>query len=189
MRRRLRDFVKLTTAVVIIAVFAALQVQLAAAAPGPALALTVTPQRSNPANLVLTAELRGSSTAKQSIDFFVVSTEFGRAMNVGIGSATLGRDGRASVIYAPTWTGSTQFLARLGGLTAKDSLTATATYVVTADTVGALSPAANPARPFLFMGEPFLGLLLGVVALVWLTLIITLLVVVRGLPRLAGHAT
>lgn len=190
MSRSHRDFVTLTTTAVILAVFAALAFQPAALASGPALGLTISPQRSNPSNLVLTAELRGgSSTSGQSIDFFVVSTEFGRAMNVAVGSATLGRDGKASVIYTPTWTGSTQFVARLGGPSEKDSLTATATYVVTAGSVGPLNPAGNPDRPFQFMGEPFLGVLLGVVALVWLTLIITLLVVARRLPRLAGRAS
>lgn len=155
----------------------------------PTLTLTVTTQPSNPVNLVLTTRLQGdSSVGTRSVEFFVVSTEFGQDRNVPIGVATLGKDGSASIIYTPTWSGETRFVVRLAGAPAKDAPTATAMYNVPAGAAGPLYSAANPARPFAFMGQAFQAVLLGVVVLVWLTLTVTLVVVVRGLPRLAPGA-
>lgn len=54
-------------------------------------------------------------------------------------------------------------------------------------TPGRSIPAPTPARPFLFMGEPFLGALLLIVGIVWLTLIVTLVTVIRRLPELANR--
>jgi hypothetical protein len=153
------------------------------------LALSVAPQPGKPGNLLLTSHLQGGSrNGAESVAFFVVTTQFGQDQNVPIGSAKIAGDGTASIIYTPTWSGEQQFVARLSGSAAASALTATADYRVSADAVGPLYAAANPPRPFSFMGSAFLGALLTIVVLVWLTLIITLLVVVRGLPRLAQRS-
>jgi hypothetical protein len=153
------------------------------------LALSVAPQPGKPGNLVLTSHLQGGSrNGAESVAFFVVTTEFGKDQNVPIGSAKIAGDGTARIIYTPTWSGEQQFVARLTGSAAASAPTATADYRVSTDAVGPLYAAANPPRPFSFMGSAFLAALLTIVALVWLTLIITLLVVVRGLPRLAQRS-
>lgn len=188
MSSRVRVLARQLIAAAFIAAAIGLSSSTAAAGSGPSLTLSVTPQRSNPAHLVLTGQLQGAgTTAKQSIAFFVVSTEFGRPLNVSIGSATTGSDGKASMIYTPTWSGETEFVARLAGVPAKEAPTATTIYRVAAADAGPLDTGANPARPFLFMGEPFLGALLAIVGIVWLTLIVTLITVIRRLPQLANR--
>lgn len=153
------------------------------------LALSVAPQAGKPGNLVLTSHLQGGSrNGAESVAFFVVTTQFGQNQNVPIGSAKTAGDGTASIIYTPTWSGEQQFVARLTGSPAANAPTATAHYRVTADAVGPLYAAANPPRPFSFLGNLFVGALLTIVVLVWLTLIVTLLVVARGLPRLARRS-
>jgi hypothetical protein len=139
---------------------------------------------------VLTSHVQGGSgNGAESVAFFVVTTQFGQDQNVPIGSAKIEADGTASIIYTPTWSGEQQFVARLTGSPAANAPTATAHYRVTADALGPLYAAANPPRPFAFLGHLFIGALLTIVVLVWLTLIVTLLVVVRGLPRLAQRST
>jgi hypothetical protein len=170
-------------------------VALAGASAAPVLAdtspltLTLMVERAHDSNdLVLSSHLTGVSKDRpQSIAFFVVSEQFGQPLEVGLGSVAVDKNGDASLEYAPTWSGEQQFVARLEGMDPKDAPAANASYNVTDAAMGPLAAAANPARPFLFMGMPFLGALLGLVAIVWLTLLITLAVVIRRLPRLADR--
>ncbi len=153
-----------------------------------ALTLTVTRAADNPKDLVLSSHLTGAAKdSSPSIAFFVVSDEFGQPLEVSLGSVEVDKNGDASLEYAPTWSGEQQFVARLAGMDRETAPSANASYNVTDRAVGPLAAAANPARPFLFMGMPFLGALLGLVALVWLTLIVTLGAVIRRLPRLADR--
>lgn len=158
-------------------------------APGPILAtLTVEPKPGPSANLVLTAHFTGSaSNAGGSVAFFVVTKEFGKDLNVPIGTAKTSQDGAATINYAPTWNGKEQFVATLtSGLSGTATPTATSYHRVTASAPGPLYATANPLRPFSFLGHVFVGMILTMVALIWLTLIGILVLLACRLPRLAG---
>lgn len=152
----------------------------------PALTLSVAARPHHPAELTLVSRLGSSSDKRgRSVAFFVVSTEFGQHRDVPIGTAETAADGTASVRYKPTWSGTEQFVAKLTGPGAQVPA-ATASYRVTASTPGLLSAGANPARPLAAVGHVFLDVILTIVALVWLGLIITLVLAIGWMPRLAG---
>jgi hypothetical protein len=136
----------------------------------------------------LKAHFTGSaSIPKSSVAFFVVTKEFGHNLNVPIGTAKTSQDGTATINYAPTWNGKEQFIANLtSGLGDAAAPTATSYHQVTASGPGPLYASANPLRPFSLMGHFFVGTILTIVALVWLTLISILLLLARRLPRMAG---
>ncbi len=183
----IRHLTRTLIAAAAIAVFGASAAPAAADSSTPPITLTVAPAPDNPQDLLLTSHLAGATKdSPQSIAFFVVSNEFGQPLEVALGSADVDKDGDASLEYAPTWSGEQEFVARLAGMDPKDAPVANASYDVTDSAVGPLAAGANPGRPFVFMGTPFLGALLGLVAIVWLTLIVTLVTVMRRLPRLAG---
>lgn len=153
------------------------------AAAGSGASLTVTPKPGNPTRLTLVAHLPGS--AGKPVAFFVVSKEFGSARKVPIGVAKAGADGTARIAYTPTWSGAQEFVVRLArpGTGARS---ATAQYRVTASKPGPLSAGANPPRPLASVGHVFLTVILTIVALVWLSLVITLALAFGRLPQLAG---
>ncbi len=157
----------------------------AATAP-TVLTLSVAARPHDPAELTLVSRLQSSSgNGGKSVAFFVVSTEFKQPKDVPIGTAKTAADGTASVSYKPTWSGKEQFVAKLSSAGTQVPA-ATAYYRVTASTPGPLSAAANPARPLASIGHVFLNVILAIVALVWLGLIITLVLAVGWMPRLAG---
>lgn len=154
---------------------------MAAGAVAP-VTLSVSGRPGHPAELILTSRLAGRSGSEGgSVAFFVLSREFGSPANVPIGTAKMAADGTASLTYTPTWSGSEEFLARLPGAHAP---TATAHYDVTASTPGPLYAAANPGKPLASIGVVFLNAIRGVVALIWLSLILILVMVRARMPRL-----
>ncbi len=157
----------------------------AATAPS-VLTLSVAARPHDPTDLTLVSHLQSSSdNGGKSVAFFVVSTQFKQPEDVPIGTAKTAADGTASVSYKPTWSGKEQFVAKLTSPGAQVPA-ATAYYRVTASTPGPLYAAANPARPLSFIGHIFLGVVLTIVALIWLGLIIMLVAAVGWMPRLAG---
>lgn len=159
---------------------------LGAASPAPAdsgASLAVTPKPRDPGRLTLVAHLPG--TAGKSIAFFVVSKEFGPARKVPIGVAKAGPDDAARIAYTPTWSGVQQFVVEPARPHAR-APSATAQYRVTAFKPGPLSASANPPRPLASVGNDFLIVILTVVALVWLSLFITLALAFGWMPHLAG---
>lgn len=117
----------------------------------------------------------------------MVTKEFGGDDDVPIGTASTAPSGAASITYKPTWTGKEQFVAKLtAGASGADAATATSYYRVTTSAPGPLYATANPQRPLSFIGHIFVGTVLAIVALLWLTLIVILLLMARRLPRLAG---
>ena len=159
---------------------------LGAAAPATAdggASLAVAPKSGDPARLTLVAHLPGS--AGKPVAFFVVSKEFGPARKVLIGVAKSGADDAARIAYTPTWSGMQQFVVELARPGAR-APSATAQYRVTAFKPGPLSASANPPRPLASVGNHFLTVILTVVALVWLSLFITLALAFGWMPRLAG---
>lgn len=157
-------------------------------APSLILTLSVAPPPGKAMNLVLTSHLMGSSgEAGQSVSFFVVTREFGRDQDVPIGTATTAANGLASISYKPTWSGEEKFVVKLTASSGAGAPTATANYRVTASAPGPLHATANPLRPLSSLGHIFVGALLGIVVLLWLTLIVILLLVARRLPRMAGR--
>ncbi|HEY6032107.1 MAG TPA: hypothetical protein VIU44_16170 [Gaiellaceae bacterium] len=129
------------------------------------------------------AHLPGS--AGERVAFFVVSKEFGPARSVPIGVAKAGAAGAARIAYTPTWSGAQQFIVKLARPGA-GAPSATAEYRVTASKPGPLSAGANPPRPLASVGRVFLAVTLTVVALVWLSLSITLALAFGRLPQLDG---
>lgn len=163
--------------------------QALAAPPAPAatvLTLSVAARPHHPAELTLVSRLRSSShEGGRSVAFSVVSTEFGQTRDVPIGTVETAADGTAHVRYDPTWSGEQRFVARLTGPGAHVPA-ATVSYRVTTSTPGPLSAGANPARPLASVGHVFLGVILTLVVLVWLGLMITLVLAIGWMPRLAG---
>lgn len=159
---------------------------LGAASPataGSGATLTVAPKAGDRTRLTLVAHLPGS--AGGAVAFFVVSKEFGPARSVPIGVAKAGADGAARIAYTPTWSGAQQFVAKRAR-PGSGTPSATAVYRVTASKAGPLAAGANPPRPLASVGHVFLAVILTVVALVWLSLSITLALAFGRLPRLAG---
>lgn len=159
---------------------------LGAASPATAdsgTTLTVAPKPGDPTRLTLVAHLPGS--AGERVAFFVVSKEFGPARSVPIGVAKAGAAGAARIAYTPTWSGAQQFIVKLARAGA-GAPSATAEYRVTASKPGPLSAGANPPRPLASVGRVFLAVTLTVVALVWLSLSITLALAFGRLPQLDG---
>ena len=162
-----------------------------AATPSPdpsSLTLAVAPASGLPLSLTLTASVPASLAAGAgSVDFFVVTTEFGKPQLVPLGAARLNPNGLASSSYKPTWDGRQEFVAKLAS-PASDPATATAYYQVTNSAPGSLYATANPAKLFSPAGNAFVIALLTIVALVWLTLLATLWRVAHLLPGLASDA-
>ncbi len=169
--------------------FGATASHASSSAASHALTLSIAARPQHPATLILVARLPGSSKrAGRTIAFFVVSREFQQPLNIPIGTAETAADGSARLSYKPTWSGEEAFVAKLVG-PAPHVRAATARYRVTASTPGPLAAAANPGRPLASVGHVFLGVILTVAALVWLSLIITLAITFGWMPRLAGdHA-
>lgn len=153
------------------------------AAAGSGASLTVTSKPGQQARLTLVAHLPGS--AGKPIAFFVVSKEFGPARKVPIGVAKAGADDRARIAYTPTWSGAQQFVVKLAR-PGTGAASATAEYRVIAFKPGPLSAGANPPRPLASVGHVFLAVILTIVALIWLSLLITLALAFGRLPRLAS---
>lgn len=153
------------------------------AAAGSGAQLTVAPKPSDRTRLTLVAHLPGS--AGEPVAFFVVSREFGSARSVPIGVTKAGQDGTARLTYAPTWNGAQQFVVKLAHPGAGAS-SVTAEYRVMSSKPGPLAAGANPPRPLASVGHVFLAVILTIVALIWLSLLLTLALAFGRLPRLAG---
>ena len=159
---------------------------LGAASPAAAdsgASLAIAPKPGDQTRLRLVAHLPGS--AGKPVAFFVVSKEFGPARKVAIGVAKAGADDDARIAYTPTWSGMQQFVVELARPHAR-APSATAQYRVAAFKPGPLSASANPPRPLASVGNDFLIVILTVVALVWLSLFITLVLAFGWMPRLAS---
>jgi hypothetical protein len=153
------------------------------ATAGSGATLAVAPKPGDPTRLTLVAHLPGS--AGERVAFFVVSNEFGSARRVPIGVATARADGAARIAYTPTWSGAQQFVVKLARPRAV-APSATAEYRVSASRPGPLAAGANPTRPLASVGHVFLAVILTVVALVWLSLSITLALAFGRLPQLGA---
>jgi hypothetical protein len=152
-------------------------------AAGSGASLQVAPKPGDPTRLILVAHLPRS--AGKPVAFFVVSREFGPARKVPIGVAKASADAAARIAYRPTWSGPQQFVAQLAR-PGSGAPSATAKYRVTVSKPGPLAASANPPRPLASVGHNFLIVILTVVALVWLSLFITLALAFGRLPQLAG---
>lgn len=159
---------------------------LAAVSPAAAdsgASLAVAPKPGDPMRLTLVGHLPGS--AGKPMAFFVVSREFGSARKVPIGIAKAGANDAARIAYTPTWSGTQQFVVEIARPRA-GAPSATAQYRVTASKPGPLAASANPPHPLASVGHHFLLVILTVVALVWLSLFITLVLAFGWMPRLAS---
>ncbi len=155
-----------------------------AASTGTSPTLSVSSQPGHPGSLVLRTNL-GDASGHTVVAFFVVTNEFGHPQLVPLGTAKQAPDGFATLTYRPTWGGEEQFVAKLADAPGSHQPVVTTNYLVGASKPGPLYATANPPRPFSSLGHVFAVALLSIVGLVWLTLIVTLVRVARGLPRLA----
>lgn len=150
-------------------------------------ALTVTVQQVSPAsdNLTMAARL-SPAAAGEKVTFFVDSQEFSGHSWMAVGSATTNSSGNASYTYTPTWTGTTEFGAAIGSGTSATAPTAVESFQVLKDPTGVPQSAIEYARPMGSTGGVLVKALLAIVAIVWILLLGSLLLVVRRMPRLAG---
>ena len=157
-----------------------------AAAEGSS-ALTVTVQQLSPAsdNLTMVARLTPAAVG-QKVTFFVDSQEFSGHSWMAVGSASTNSSGDATYTYTPTWTGTTEFGAAIGSGNSIAAPTAVESFQVLKDPTGVPQSAIEYPRPLGSTGGALVKTLLGIVAIVWILLLGSLLLVIRRMPRLAG---
>ncbi|MDA8271658.1 MAG: hypothetical protein M0Z39_09715 [Actinomycetota bacterium] len=150
-------------------------------------ALTVIVQQLSPAsdNLTMAARL-SPAVVGQKVTFFVDSQEFSGHSWMAVGSATTNSSGDATYTYTPTWTGTTEFGAAIGSGTSVAAPTAVESFQVLKDPTGVPESAIEYARPMGSIGGVLVKALLGIVAIVWILLLGSLILVIRRMPRLAG---
>jgi Ni/Fe-hydrogenase subunit HybB-like protein len=121
--------------------------------------------------LHLTATVSGPGNlplAKTRVRFFQLTTEFGpQGQLVPIGTATTGKTGTAKLAYRPTVAGPQKFVAKYAGSASAGAATAKTTVNITS-AQSAYRPAAP--KPLAGLGKITVGVLLMIVALIWLTL-------------------
>lgn len=146
----------------------------ASSAPG-ALELSARPTPGHPKTVELTAAFAGpassepASIAGATVSFSVQVGEFAGAPALAIGAARTDAAGVATLVYRPTWRGRQVFIATATTATGKVAGTAKASLVVTAAT-HAFAGTVQAARPDGIIGRWVAGVLLGIVATVWIVL-------------------
>lgn len=137
-------------------------------------------------SVVLVARLGGSAQSSAtragvSVTFSVDVDEFAGHPWLLLGSGTTNAAGVARFVYHPTWAGREDFVASVTDATGTQVAQATTTFVVTATLHPTLS--AGATRPDGTLGQYVVGVLLSIVALLWIVLV-TVLVRVH---RVAGR--
>ena len=159
-----------------------------AAAGPPVLSLKAAQAPGDPHGIELVATLTGPGGSAptvgplpgDSVTFSVHLTEFAGAPVLTLGSATTNAAGRAVLTYRPTWTGHQALVA-----TATD---ASGTTIASATTSFTASSAIHPfagtieaVRPDGAIGQAVAGVLLAIVAVLWIALIAVVVRVNLGL--------
>jgi hypothetical protein len=170
----------------------------ATSAPPSTLTLFVAPKHGDSQALILKSHIAGGGVETgKSVCFFVVTTQFGKADDVLIGTATVSdTTPTPDLVYEPTWTGTQEFVAKLStgirpcAATTAPRPTATSAdpsatvhYRVVTSTSGPLEAKANPQRPLSVIGKVFGGSALFVVAAIWAMLLAFLGLVALRLRR------
>lgn len=132
--------------------------------------------------LVLSAQAGAASG--QKVEFLVQTQEFSGHGWMSVGSAATNSSGRATYTYTPTWTGETQFGAALGSDSSMAAPTVIKTFDVLKDPTGVPQSVIEYARPLGSTGGVLVKSLLAIVAIIWITLLGSLALVIRRMPRL-----
>jgi len=135
-------------------------------------------------NLTLSAQL-GSPLSGQQVMFFVHTAEFSGQGWMSVGSASTNSSGEATYTYTPTWTGATQFGAAVGSGASITTPTAVKSFQVLRDPTGVPKSVIEYARPMGSTGGVLVKSLLAIVIILWITLLGSLALVIRRMPRLA----
>ncbi len=127
----------------------------------------------------------GAAASGQKVEFFVQTQEFSGHGWMSVGSTLTNSSGEATYTYTPTWTGETQFGAALGSDASMTAPTVVKTFEVLKDPPGVPQSVIEYARPLGSIGGVLVKSLLAIVAIIWITLLGSLALVIRRMPRLA----
>ncbi len=116
------------------------------------------------------------------VTFAVHLDEFAGAPLLTLGSATTDRAGDAHITYTPTFTGRQALTATATDASGNTIATAAASYLVTA-AVNPLAGTAQAVRPDGGIGKVVVGVLLGLVVLLWIVLVAIVVRVTQRSPR------
>lgn len=161
----------------------------ASSAPG-ALELSARPAPGHPKTVELTAAFASPASSEAAgiagakVSFSVRVGEFAGAPALAIGAARTDAAGVATLAYRPTWRGRQVLVATATTATGKVVGTAKAILVVIAAT-HAFAGTVQAARPDGIIGRWVAGVLLGIVATIWIVLAV---IVVRVNLALGGRA-
>ena len=166
-----------------------------AATRPPALTLRAEQATRDPHSIELVATLTGPVGASSdpaplsgaSVSFSVHLSEFAGAPLLSLGSATTNGAGEAVLTYSPTWTGRQGFVATATNAAGSTLASATTSF----DASGAVHPFAGTVqavRPDGTIGQATAGVLLAIVAVVWIVLIAVVVRLNLGLGARAKGA-
>ncbi len=147
--------------------------------------LAVQTVSANGVNLALSAQA-GSGVTGQSVTFFVQTQEFSSHGWMALGTSVTNSAGEATLTYTPTWTGTELFGAALGSSDAVSTPSVVKSFQVLKDPPGVPQSVIEYARPLGSEGGIFVKTILSVLALVWILLLGSLVLVIRRVPRLAS---
>ena len=150
-----------------------------------ALALSIKSVSATSDVLTLSAQA-GAGVSGQKVEFFVQTQEFSGHGWMSVGSASTSSSGEATYAYTPTWTGETQFGAALGSDASVTAPTVVKAFQVLRDPTGVPQSVIEYARPLGSTGGVLVKSLLAIVAIIWITLLGSLALVIRRMPRLTG---
>lgn len=162
-----------------------------AAASGPALRLVArqAPHDHGAVELIATLQMpaslpssKAASPAGTQVSFSVHLSQFAGAPLLTLGTATTDAAGVASLAYRPTWTGHQALVATAANAAGTTVASATASFAATSAT-HPFAGTVQAVRPDGVIGRWAAGVLLAIVATLWVTLIA---VVVRVNLRLRG---
>lgn len=137
-------------------------------------------------NLTLSAQF-GATASGQKVTFFVQTHEFAGDGWMAVGSAAMNSSGEATYTYTPTWTGETVFGAAVGSETSVTSPSVTGSFNVLKDPTGVPQSVIEYSRPLGGAGGGLVKGLLTTVAVIWILLIGSVVLVFWRMPRLAAE--
>ncbi len=178
----------------IVVVLGASSTAWAATGPGLRLVARRAPHDHGAVELVATLQMPASvapskpaSLAGAEVSFSVHLSEFSGAPLLALGTATTNGAGVATLAYRPTWTGHQALVATAANAAGTPLASATASFAAT-DATHAFAGTVQAVRPDGVIGRWVAGVLLAIVAMLWVTLIAVLVRVNLGLG-LVGKRT
>lgn len=162
-----------------------------AATFGPALRLVAQQAPHDPGAIELLATLqlpaarassKPASLAGAQVSFSVHVSQFTGAPLLALGTATTNAAGVATFIYRPTWTGRQALVATAANKAGSTLASATASFAATIAS-HPFAGTVQAARPDGTIGRVVAGVLLGIVAVLWIALIAVVVRVNLGLVR------